>query len=261
MEANLSDVAILGEIYQRARPAITFNLAGYGVDPAERDQAISYRINATLVEAVCEAAARWRDPRWPGQHIVQTGSALEYGESEGDLREEGVARPTTLYGKSKLQGTQILAECCRTLGLRGLTARLFTVYGPGERAGRLLPVLIEASRTAQPVDLTEGTQRRDFTYVEDVAEGLLRLGLAAAEPGIVVNLATGRLLSVRTFVEAAAQVLGIPPAHLRFGVLPVRSEELRHDIISIDRLRGIVGWSPSTGIEEGIRRTVRQCKT
>ena len=82
--------------------------------------------------------------------------------------------------------------------MRAVTARLFTVYGPGEHCGRLLPSLIEAARAEKPLELTAGTQLRDLTYVEDVAEGLLRLGLAQAEPGSVVNLATGHLTMVRS---------------------------------------------------------------
>ena len=257
VKADLSDTAAVREIYTRVRPAITFNLVGYGIDPGERDEALSYRVNAALPKDICEAAAASKDSTWAGQHIVHAGSALEYGEIGGDLREDGGARPTTVYGKSKLMGTQAIAERCATLGLRGLTARLFTVYGPGEHAGRLLPSLIQASRSGEPLNLTGGTQKRDFTYVEDVADGLLRLGLAeGVEPGAVVNLATGELVSVRDFIEAAASVLNIPTATLRFGAIPLRLEEMKHNRISLERLRGMLGWVPQTSIEEGVRRTV-----
>ncbi len=256
VEADLSDTAAVREIYTRIRPAITFNLVGYGIDPGERDEAISYRVNAALPKDICEAAAGWKDSTWAGQHIVHAGSALEYGEIGGDLREDGGARPTTVYGKSKLQGTQAIAEHCAALGLRGLTARLFTVYGPGEHADRLLPSMIQASRTGEPLNLTAGTQKRDFTYVEDVADGLLRLGLAeGVEPGAVVNLATGELVSVRVFIEEAAAVLKVPSVNLRFGALPTRLEEMQHDQISIHRLRSMLGWMPRTLIKDGIRLT------
>jgi nucleoside-diphosphate-sugar epimerase len=256
VEADLFDTATAGEIYRRIRPAITFNLVGYGIDPGERDEDISYRMNAGLPNDICEAAAAWKNSTWTGQHLVHAGSALEYGEIGGDLREDGGTRPTTVYGKSKLQGTQLIAERCAALGLRGLTARLFTVYGRGEHTGRLLPSLIQASRTGEPINLTAGTQKRDFTYVGDVADGLLRLGLAeGVEPSAVVNLATGELVSVQDFVEAAAAVLQIPNANLRLGALPTRLEEMKHDRVSIQRLRSMLGWAPLTSIEEGVRLT------
>ena len=191
---------------RRLRPAITFNLAGYGVDPAQHDEATAYQINAELPGAVAEALAGCQDPAWPGQYLVHVGSGAEYGDAGGDLREDGPARPTSLYGNSKWHGTRAVTERCRELGLRGLTARLFTVYGPGERAGRLLPSLLEVRRTGRALPLSPGLQRRDFTYIEDVADGLLKLGLASAEPGEIVNLASGRLTTVRAFVEIAAGI-------------------------------------------------------
>jgi nucleoside-diphosphate-sugar epimerase len=250
------DVANLESAFRRFRPSITFNLAGYGVDPSERDEATAYRVNAELPRVLAQAVAAWKDPAWPGQHLVHAGSAAEYGDAGGDLREDGPARPATLYARSKERGTQAVAERCRALGLRGVTARLFTVYGPGERAGRLLPALLETSRSRQPLNLSAGLQQRDFTYVEDVAEGLLKVGLAAKEGGPIVNLATGRLTPVRTFVEIAAGILGIPPEKLNFGAIPSGAHEMEQEGVALDRLQELVGWIPPTSIAEGVRKTV-----
>jgi len=255
-QADLAQPEAVADIFKRVRPAIVFNLAGYGVDPSERDADASEKINARLPLTICREAARWKDGGWPGQHVIHVGSALEYGEVSGDLREDGPAHPTTVYGQTKLQGTLHIAKCAKTLGLRAITARLFTVYGPGEHRGRLLPSLMEAAHARKPIDLTAGTQLRDFTYVEDAADGLLRLGLAEAKAGEVVNLATGRLTTVRLFAETAARVLEMPMENLKFGAIPTRAEEMRHDPVAVERFREITGTVPATGIEEGIRRTV-----
>jgi nucleoside-diphosphate-sugar epimerase len=140
--------------------------------------------------------------------------------------------------------------------MKGLTARLFTVYGPGEHEGRLLPSLLETAKTGKPLRLTAGQQRRDFTYVEDAADGLLRLGLSASEPGEVVNLATGTLNSVRAFAGIAADELEIPPDKLQFGAIPVRGEEMKHSEVSVKRLLLLTSWIPPTTITQGIQKTV-----
>ncbi len=131
------------------------------------------------------------------------------------------------------------------------------VYGVGERPGRLLPTLIAAASDGAPVRLTSGEQRRDFTYVDDAAEGLLRIGMCDAEPGEVINVATGELTTIRDFVLRAARVLGLRNDQLAFGALPTRLEEMRHDPVNIARLRKLTGWSPATSIEDGVRRTVK----
>ncbi|HKQ77203.1 MAG TPA: NAD(P)-dependent oxidoreductase [Blastocatellia bacterium] len=255
VEFDLSCLDSLRKLIVKLRPSITFNLAGYGVDPSERDESDAYRINADLSLALCEAIAECHDQEWPGLKLVHTGSALEYGEIGGDLAEDSQPAPTTLYGKSKLAGALAVARRCGEFGMRGVTARLFTVYGPGESEGRLLPSLMDAARTQQAIRLTEGRQQRDFTYVDDVAEGLLRLGLSSAAPGEIVNLATGHLTTVRQFVEQAADILNIPDERLLFGALPVRPEEMSHLPVAIDRLRRLTGWTPPTGIPDGIRKT------
>lgn len=255
IEADLLRLDSVGELIAKIRPDAVFNLAGYGVDRSERDEEAAYRINADFIEAICKAMALNPNPDWPGQQIVHVGSALEYGEIGGNLAEDSAPNPTTLYGKSKLMGTNLLSQFCRKLGVKGITARLFTVYGPGEHDGRLFPSLLKAAASGETLPLTAGEQKRDFTYVEDVAEGLLRLAVSESQPGEIVNLATGRLTTVRSFVETAASALNIPENKLQFGLIPTRSEEMQHDNVTVDLLRRTIGWVPPTDIAEGIQRT------
>ena len=255
-QADLTRTGAAAEILRSVRPSVTFNLAGYGIDPLERDEALGERINHDLVAELARAAQECADPGWEGQHLVHAGSAAEYGETGGDLSEDSRPRPSAMYGRTKLAGTDALTGATRQGILRAVSARLFTVYGPGERAGRLLPSLIEAARTGSELPLTAGHQRRDFTYVEEAAEGLLRLGVRPEGMLGPVNLATGTLESVRRFAERAAAVLGLAPERLRFGVLPGRPHEMMHREVSVGRLRTLCGWVPEIGIEAGVRRTI-----
>jgi nucleoside-diphosphate-sugar epimerase len=154
-----------------------------------------------------------------------------------------------------LLGTQLVAQAVAAGSLAAVTARLFTVYGPGEHRGRLLPTLLDAAGGDTLIPLTTGEQRRDFTYVEDVAAGLLRLGLSSSSPYPIVNLATGKLYQVKEFVLTAARILRIPVGRLGFGVLPSRSTDMIHSAVRIRRIRQMLGWAPSTDITVGISRT------
>lgn len=238
------------------RPCVTFNLVGYGVGAGERDEAQALRINGGFVRSLCELLSG-ADAAWPGATLVHAGSQLEYGPIGGRLEEDAVEAPDTIYGRSKLEGTRAV-RAAASQGLRGITVRLFNVYGAGEREGRLLPSLVAVAGTGRSVDLTAGLQELDFVYVEDVAEGLIRLGAAKAPPGSVVNLATGVLTRVRDFALTAADALEMPRELLRFGSLPARANEMRYEPVSTARLRRLTGWTPQTTVAEGIRRALRE---
>jgi UDP-glucose 4-epimerase len=254
LPVDLLDAASVADLMHHCQPTITFNLAGYGIDRSERDEAQSWRINADLVKQLGDLVQCSPSGPWEGQRLVHAGSALEYGAIGGSLQEDSISRPTTLYGMSKLAGTTSLVGRWPS---STVTARLFTVYGPGEHEGRLLPTLLDARRHVQPVPLSEGLQQRDFTYIEDVAEGLLRIGRQRMVPGGVVNLATGTLRSVRDFAETTAKALGIAPNRLAFGAIPVHPDEMPHDPVSVMRLRRMLGWVPSTSVEDGVRRAAQ----
>jgi len=256
-EIDLHNLNGLREFYHDCRPVITFNLAGYGIDRSERDDRQMYQINSQLVNDLCEIVKQNQNTTWQYRDIVHVGSALEYGDVSGNLSEDTVPNPTTVYGKSKLSGTNLLQKFCKTNKVNSIIVRLFTVYGPGEHSGRLLPSLLDSASNHKPLPLTKGDQKRDFTYVEDVAEGLLRLGLTKAEEGRIINLATGKLTSVRRFVETAADMLRINPDLLQFNKIPTRDEEMKHDDVDISNLQELTGWQPPTSIEEGIIKTRR----
>lgn len=240
-------------LLERARPELVLDLTGYGVGRDERDPGLARAVNAELPPRLARALASAA----PAARLVRAGSALEYGAAGGDLAEDGPATPTTLYGETKLAGARAFAAECRALGVRGVTARLFMLYGPGERPGRLFPELRRAAREGAPLPLTDGRQRRDFTYVGEAAEGLVRLALAGAEPGAIVNVATGRLVSVRDFALAAARELGLAPELLRFGALPARAEEMEHGPVDVRRLAALTGWRPSLDPAAGVRAALR----
>ncbi len=252
VEVNGNDHNAVSKIFKQIKPSITFNLAGYGVIRSENDEKTAYSVNVHLVKVLAESIAGVGDPAWLGQDIVHIGTAMEYGDIDGNLSEDSVPNPISLYGKSKLAGTTAFADCCKVSKIKGLTARLFMIYGPGEHKTRLLPSLMEIAKTGESLKLTSGLHKRDFNYIEDIAEGLLRLGLCKAKPGEIVNLATGKLTSIRYFTEIAAQVLNIEPDKLKFGAIPTRTEEMQHSEVALDRARRLIGWIPATGIKEGI---------
>ena len=245
-----------------ARPSVVLNFAGYGVRRGETDNDAAVRVNSRLPALIANALGDRPGEPWPGRALVHIGSGFEYGTRLDDLHESGPAQPQTLYARTKYDGTLALLACeAVQAGLAVAVARPFTVYGPGEPEHRLLPSLLKARRDKTQVPLTAGTQRRDFIYVGDVVEAVLRL---AATPGPnpahneapIFNVASGRLSSVREFVEIAAQVLGIANHRLAFGAIETTTQESDHKPVNIDRLSKELGWRPRCTIREGVEKTL-----
>jgi len=259
IELDSLDAASVERAIHETTPDIVFNLVGYGVDRGEVDTDLMWRINRDLVRHTATALSRTVPSKtWSGgRRLVHVGSALEYGLMEGVAREDRPPVAHTEYGRSKLEGTAVLAEVAAATGLNAVTGRLFTVYGPGEHPGRLLPTIRRAAIDGTVVRLTSGTQCRDFSYVDDVAEGLIRLGASFGVPGEAINVAAGRMTSVRDFAQTAAQVLHLPVDRLQFGAEEVRPDEMRISGVAVDRLKARTGWEMAAGLENGLSRAAR----
>jgi UDP-glucose 4-epimerase len=251
--SDLSRRGTFRYVFREAQPAVVFHLTGYGVDPLERDETTMRRINVELTEEIVETIATHADTSgWPGLRLLSAGSAFEYGIQDGPISETAEPTPNSFYALTKLEGTRCIQAARERSGLRGTSARLTTVYGPGEHPSRLLPSLVRTAETSEPLELTGGKQERDFTFVGDVAEGFLRLGALGDVPHGVVNLATGRLSTVRSFVDCAREVLGIRADLLRVGAIPYRDNEVWQGRIDVDLLENLTGWRPRIGIDSGI---------
>lgn len=254
-EVDLTNDGALGAWCSSVRPVCLVNAAGYGVDPRERENDLAEEVNVLLPTRVLRALAG----SCPEARYIHLGSAQEYGAVGGDLQEEGPTAPTTLYGRTKLQGTREVLRAARELGASAVVARLFTVFGEGESSYRLFPTLLRAASGEGSVPLTEGFQQRDFACAGEVATAVLDLATwpGSTALGLVVNVACGALHSVRDFVLEVARQKGIAPARLAFGAVPTRSDEMQHDAVNVSRLRGMLGRTLTPSLVEQVRTALQ----
>jgi GDP-4-dehydro-6-deoxy-D-mannose reductase len=229
-----------------------FNLAAYGVDPSQNDAEASHLANAELPLAFVDLARRAG-----ACALIHVGSAFEYAEPTERLRlrESDPLETTKHYGASKAAGSLAVIEAARAGRLNAVVARLFGVYGAGERPWRLLPSLHASLTRGRAVPLSEGSQVRDFLHVEDVAAGLAALATAisgGSRPPCIVNLCSGVAVTVRQFAETVADVLGAPHELLRFGTIPMRPHEIAYLVGDVSRLNRITPWRPAHSLERGI---------
>jgi nucleoside-diphosphate-sugar epimerase len=187
--------------------------------------------------------------RTPGQRLVYASSSSVYGDQdELPLREDCLPRPRSPYGVTKLAGEHLALLYHANLGVHTVALRFFTVYGPRQRPDMAFHKFIKALREGRQITLYgDGSQTRDFTYVDDIVEGLV---LAQNSPaGAVMNIGGGNRVSLAAAIATLGEVMGVRP---HADTLPVEAGDVRDTWADIDRATDMIGYRPTTSLAEGL---------
>jgi len=247
-KVNLLDPASAASLIARVRPTHLLHLAwvaGPGVFWTSPD---NLRWLASSIELVRAFFAHG------GKRVVGAGTCAEYAWVTEDFK-EGVTplAPDTVYGRCKLAAGLAFEAAALAAGGSAAWARLFFPYGPGDPSARLIPSVIRGLLKREPVECTHGNQVRDFIFVDDAAEALLKLLTSPATGAF--NVGSGRPLSVREVVSVICARVGGEDL-VRFGAHAAPPGDPPRAVADITRMRQELGWEPRFSIEAGIERTI-----
>jgi nucleoside-diphosphate-sugar epimerase len=195
-----------------------------------------------------------------GQRFVGVGSCAEYGVAAGPCIEDATPiRPVSLYGHCKAAAWMTTQAYAQYYGFSAAWVRVFVPYGPGDEPRRLIPSLLAALTAGKPIDVTDGSQVRDFIYVTDIADMLACL-LETSQANGAFNAGTGRGVPVRQVIEWAADHFHAREL-VRFGARPQRDDEPLSLVADMAKVERALGWHASTSIENGLERLLREAGT
>ncbi|HEV8641360.1 MAG TPA: NAD-dependent epimerase/dehydratase family protein [Methylomirabilota bacterium] len=246
--------ARLDAVFAAARPEAVLHVAAQAaVSRSVVDPLFDASVNVLGTIALLEASRRTGVRRVV---YTSTGGAA-YGDTDVlPTPEDHPARATSPYGVSKVAAERYL-ECWAGLtGGRTLALRLANVYGPRQNPlGEAGVIAIFAHRLlgGEPCVVNgDGEQTRDYVYVEDVADAVAR-AVARADATGVVNIGTGVETSVNELYRRLAKAAPVerPAVH---G--PARPGEQRRSALDATRAKALLGWTPSTSLDEGLARTL-----
>jgi UDP-glucose 4-epimerase len=185
--------------------------------------------------------------------VVIASSSSVYGDTPpGPVGEDRVPAPISPYGVTKLAAEQLaLAYAARPdTPLRVVALRYFTVFGPGQRPDMLIHRAMRATLTGDPIEIHgDGSHRRDFVYVDDVVRANL-LAARADLPSQVLNIGTGRDISVNEVLALIGQVAG---ARVPVRYRDRRCGDVRATHAAIDRASARLGYRPTADLRTGLR--------
>jgi UDP-glucose 4-epimerase len=211
--------------------------------PARTDL-VNVRGTFTLLEAGRETGL---------ERFLYASTVWVYGNAPGPEphdEETPFVLPPHLYTATKLAGEMYCRAYQSLYGLSTTILRFGIPYGPRARPAAVVPAFIGRARAGEPLTISgDGSQSRQFVYVEDLAEGMVA-ALAPAGAGRVYNLVGEESVSVRQIADTVREL--VAPVELIHG--PERPADLHIGLVSGERARRELGWSATTSFSEGVRR-------
>jgi UDP-glucose 4-epimerase len=229
---------------------VVFHLAaGTGVIPSIEDPFADFDLNArgTL-------AALWVARQVGAERFVFSSSNAPLGAGAYPASEEKPTAPLSPYGASKAAGEAYCSAFYGAFGLEAVAVRFSNAYGPrSAHKSNVIPVFIRRLLEGQElVVYGDGMQTRDFVFVTDLADGLLRAAEVDGIGGEVFQLASGVETSVNALVSLLAEISGRAPVVRRE---PPRPGEILRNYSLIEKARTRLGYAPAVPLEDGLRRT------
>jgi nucleoside-diphosphate-sugar epimerase len=265
--ANLEglDVDVVeGELrsYERVHNAVrgvevVFHLGALGSVPRSvQDPLTSSAVN---IEGTLNVLLAARDEGV--RRVVYSSSSSVYGtRRELPVSEDQAPDPLSPYGVAKLAAERFCVSFSRVYeSFQTVVVRYFNVFGPRQspfsQYAAVIPLFITAIAAGKPVRIEgDGEQRRDFTYVSNVVDGTILAADAEGANGQIFNVAASSPVSVNQVADAIGEILGKP---VQKEPAPARAGDIRDSWADVRRARDVLGWEPSVGLEEGLRRTIQ----
>ncbi len=249
-EGDIGDEALLDRLLVD-RPEVVVHLAARaGVRPSIADPALYERVNVQGTITLLEACRRHAVP-----YAVFASSSSVYGVSRDIPFQEDSSRliPASPYGVTKLAGELFCRTYHDLYGIPITCLRFFTVYGPRQRPDMAIHRFVRLTEDGQPLPVYgDGTARRDFTYIDDVVDGVVR-AIERPRGFQIYNLGTHETVALQDLVAAIERAVGKKAAIAR---QPVQPGDVPVTYADITRAARDLGYAPSTRIDEGIPKFV-----
>jgi UDP-glucuronate 4-epimerase len=257
VQADFADSTAFSGLHEDFRPDYVAHLgAQTGVRYSLENPAAYVHSNLVGFANVLEAARR-RPPR----HLVFASSSSVYGAgARVPFREDDDAgQPLSFYAATKQANEAMASSYAHMHGLNLTGLRFFTVYGPWGRPDMTPVLFARAIQEGQPVRLyNHGRYQRDFTYIDDIVDGVLAVLLhpaasAPTPPGRIFNIGHNQPVAMLRFVRLLEALLGRPA---QIELLPPLATEMPETCADLTRIRAAVGYEPKVALEDGLRRFV-----
>lgn len=248
-----SDEALAELLSDRREKTAVFHMAGMAhAGECEKNPARAFESHILLTFQVLEFCRQNEIGKF-----MYPSTGLVYGDGQGQPVTEGTSpSPQNIYAASKLSAEVLIMGYSKSFEITCVIMRLGNVYGEGSHKDTVVSTIIKQIRDGQRIAVRDLTPTRDFIYIDDVMEGLIRLFVMMDKPECaIVNLSTGVGTSVLNLARIASRIASVP-SH---GIQLQGHREPSNSTLILDNtlLKKITGWKPRFTLSEGLALTLK----
>jgi nucleoside-diphosphate-sugar epimerase len=190
--------------------------------------------------------------------FIQLGSSLEYGFLKSPQKEGQPCEPKSSYGKAKLKATNFLIRKCNSKKIKFVILRPYQIFGPFQKFDRLIPQVIKFCLQNKRFNCTEGNQKRDFLFIDDFVNLILKILNKKKISSGIYNVGFGKALKVKNVIKLIRKIIktGKPD----FGKIKMRKDEMMNLYPKITKVKKYFSWKPKTDFSIGIKKTIKYYK-
>lgn len=233
---------------RRTFDVIAHLAAKAGVRPSIDDPVSYQRVNLLGTQHLLELARAHRCP----QFVFASSSSVYGVNPRVPWREDDhVLQPISPYASSKVSGELLGHVYASLFGIRFIALRFFTAYGPRQRPDLAIHKFARLILDGRPVPMYgDGSTRRDYTYVEDIVEGVMAACRYTASPYEIINLGHHRTVSLAEMISGLETALGLPA---RIERQPEQPGDVPQTWAAIEKAGRLLGYHPHTDFSTGLR--------
>lgn len=230
------------DLVQNYRPQVVIHLAGVTgkSDPTGNIyEEVNFRGTVNLLNALEKTGV---------ERVILLGTASEYGNQPIPFREDMPVKPLSHYAVSKANANQFGLDMHTANGFPVTILRVFTAYGHGQPAKMFLSQIITHGLLNKHFKMSDGLQKRDFVFIEDVVSAVRSAITAEKSLGRVVNIAGGKGIRLRDVARKVWEICGADDELLDIGSLPKAGDDIFDTEADISLAAEILNWLPGSGI-------------
>lgn len=191
--------------------------------------------------------------------FVQIGSCIEYGKKKSPQLEKIINRKTySSYGKAKLLSTNHLLNLNKKYNFPANIVRFYLIYGPNQDENRLIPIIINNAIKNKDFGCSKGTQFRDFLYIDDAIDAIIKILKKKSISGEIINIGSGKPQQVKKVILKICKIINLGKPI--FGKIKFRKDEIKFLYPSIKKANLLLDWRPKVKFNFGIKKTINYYK-